>query len=540
MNLRTLTFVAAGMAAAACGLAAPEARRDWSGEVIYHVMPRSFFDSNGDRHGDLRGLAAKLDYLQELGVTAILCSPLCQSDFYHNYFPTDYERIDPEYGTREDYLQLVREVHRRGMRFILDMETQYVQGGNRWFEDSYGRPGSPFSDFILYRDKEQKIPEQLWLPSGTPLTKLKGWPDVLTPIVHLNLNHPRVRKWMEDYYASWVDPNGDGKFDDGVDGFRIDHIMDDLDGKGVCTGLYDKLWRPVFARCRAINPDLFVVGEQADWNDAGEKMITASGADAAFGFKVRFAIVGAAGEGGMFDRPAGPVEIKAERIHASVREALAQRPEGKQFVLFIENHDLPRWSSLVEGHAGRLRLGAVLNLALPGIPSVYSGQELGVTGRVGDWGTDANHLPVREAFPWTPEPDAAGTAVFYRGGGPWWDQSYFQKGGAKSFALSIERADARSLWQLYRQMIALRRGRVSLQSGDYQPLLSGVDGVMAFSRSQGAESTVVLLNLTDRPVVLARAALPRGFWRPLAGSGFSPVRNPIELAPHDHVILGIN
>src|SRR5271167_3199153 len=82
-------------------------------EIIYHIFQRSFYDSNGDMQGDLNGIRLKLDYLQRLGVTAILLTPLYESVFYHNYFATDFKKIDPAYGTMHDYLSLIRELHRR-------------------------------------------------------------------------------------------------------------------------------------------------------------------------------------------------------------------------------------------------------------------------------------------------------------------------------------------------------------------------------------------------------------------------------------------
>ena len=215
---------------------------DWHDEVIYHVMPRSFYDSNGDRHGDLNGFVEKLDYLKELGVTTILFTPLYASEFYHNYFPTDYEEIDPEFGTKEDYLNFVRAVHDKGMKFLMDMETQYAPSGHPWFDDSFNNPDSPNSDFIYYTDSLNADPAQLFMPLGTPLHTFRRWPDGEHHIAHLDLNHPRVRQWMHDYYLYWVDPNGDGNFDDGVDGFRIDHIMDDLDYKGIITNMYVDFW----------------------------------------------------------------------------------------------------------------------------------------------------------------------------------------------------------------------------------------------------------------------------------------------------------
>lgn len=131
----------------------------WNDEIIYHVFLRSFFDSNGDLHGDLNGLVEKLDYLQDLGITTILLTPLYESGFYHNYFHTDYEKIDPEYGTKQDYLNFVKAVHKKGLKYLMDMETQYAQSGNKWFDDSYRNPTSPYSDFIYYSDTLNQYPE---------------------------------------------------------------------------------------------------------------------------------------------------------------------------------------------------------------------------------------------------------------------------------------------------------------------------------------------------------------------------------------------
>src|SRR5258707_8453944 len=122
-------------------------------EIIYHIFQRSFYDSNGDMQGDLNGIRQKLDYLQQLGVTAILLTPLYESPYYHNYFADDFKKIDPKYGTLHDYISLIKELHRRGMKFYMDMETQYVTGHHVWWKDGINNPNSPYSDYILYEDK---------------------------------------------------------------------------------------------------------------------------------------------------------------------------------------------------------------------------------------------------------------------------------------------------------------------------------------------------------------------------------------------------
>src|SRR5689334_15362147 len=193
-------------------------------EVIYHVFQRSFFDSNGDGHGDLKGMESKLNYLQDLGVTSILLTPLYQSEFYHNYFATDFEKIDGEYGTMEEYLSLVKAVHKRKMKIYQDVEMQYVTHEHPWYMQSLNNPASPYSKYVYYDDVENKKPFFFFnVPEFTTYNNLKQ------KIAVVNMNSPEVRKYTFDVLNFWVDPNKDGKFDDGVDGFRFDHMMDDLD-----------------------------------------------------------------------------------------------------------------------------------------------------------------------------------------------------------------------------------------------------------------------------------------------------------------------
>ena len=136
--------------------AAPEEeappRAEAGEEVFYHVFFRSFSDSDGDRIGDLKGMAERLDYLKDLGVTSILLTPLQPSPFYHNYFATDFESIEPAYGTMDDYTAFIRAAHARGLKVYLDMEIQYVGEGHPWWTQSQGKPGAPFADFLIWRD----------------------------------------------------------------------------------------------------------------------------------------------------------------------------------------------------------------------------------------------------------------------------------------------------------------------------------------------------------------------------------------------------
>lgn len=139
-------------------------------EIVYSIFLRSFYDSNGDLAGDLNGIYEKLDYLQTLGITSVLITPVCESSFYHNYFSEDFEKIDPEYGTMKDWIRLVKEIHRRGMKIYLDVEFQYVTEDHQWYKDSYGNLKSQYSNFIVYDDSAHLKPK----PIIFGVTELQG------------------------------------------------------------------------------------------------------------------------------------------------------------------------------------------------------------------------------------------------------------------------------------------------------------------------------------------------------------------------------
>jgi len=188
-------------------------------EIIYHVFQRSFYDGNGDLQGDLKGLHSKLDYLQQLGVTSVLLLPLYQSVYYHNYFASDFKAIDKEFGTMEDFISLVKDLHKRGMKIYLDMETQYVTEDHPWYKEGVGNPKSKYADYLLYDDSSHNKPTSIIFG----ITELTGYDGSKRKVATVNLNSKNVKEYNYQLFKYWIDPNSDGKFDDGVDGFRLDH-----------------------------------------------------------------------------------------------------------------------------------------------------------------------------------------------------------------------------------------------------------------------------------------------------------------------------
>lgn len=453
-------------------------------EVIYHVFQRSFFDSNNDQHGDLLGLQQKLDYLQELGVTSILLTPLYESVYYHNYYSSDFEKIDSTYGSKDEYLGLVKELHRRGMKLYMDMETQYVTEDHQWYKDSYGNPKSAFSDYLLYDDKAQLKPSSIVFD----LYDLKGFDGKRKKITTVNLLNKEVIKYNKELFSYWLDPNKDGNFEDGVDGFRLDHMMDDLDNKGRLTNLFRDFWVPLIDTLKGINPKIHIMAEQADWGSYGIDYLTKAKVDWVFAFRIQQAIR----------------SMDKEKITAYADTTFRDTPKGNNQIVFIENHDIPRFSTAVKQDKGKEKVGASLNLLIGGVPSIYYGQEIGMLGDsfFGKYGgiTDANEIPYREAFEWKKDKDSPGMAYWYKNSGPWWDTSTVKSNDGIS--VEEQESDPNSLLSTYRNLLKLRKAYPVLISGSYQSFSNDNPSIVSFLRDNGKEKAMILINLSPEATTL--------------------------------------
>jgi alpha-amylase len=482
-NLLACLLVAAGNLAVprptpglvAVPSAAPDTSWVAQDEVFYHIFVHSFRDSDGDRIGDLRGIEDKLGYLRDLGVTSILLTPINPSPFYHNYFASSFEGVDPEYGDLKSFSKLVKAVHARGMRIYLDQEIQYVAQDHPWWRQSLGQPASEYSRYVLYNGPGNTKPESAIFG----ITEAPTYSGATIGIATVNLLDPAVQHYFQNLFVSLIDPNRDGRFDDGVDGFRIDHMMDDLDLKGKLKNLFAELWAPIFARARAVNPRIKIIAEQFDWG-FGDDFLTRGGVDMVFAFPVRGAIV----------------SLKRDSIADAITQTFRRTPPGKGQLLFIENHDMNRFASEVGGDVRKERVGAALNVLLKGTPLIYYGQEIGTKGKQSKaWGSDANDIPVREAFEWTRRGDSPGTATWYRGTGAWWTGRYAKDGDGIS--VEEQERDSTSLLAFYRRLLALRRARPELVSGDERVLATDRPDVLAVLRTATGHASLLLVNLAD-------------------------------------------
>ncbi len=497
----------------------PLAAQPERSEIFYHVFVRSFRDTNGDRIGDLDGLRQGLGYIKRLGVTTILLTPVQPSPYYHNYFATDFDGVGAEYGGKNAWFAFIRAAHAQGIRVYMDLEFQYVAGGHPWLTSAWHNPASPYRDRLFWNEapgggaESAKAADPIASVFGLYAGAADGTSHVITPI---NLNNPAVRDYFRDYLLRWADPHGDGSGRDGVDGYRIDHMMDDLDNMHRATNLFDSFWKPLIAAVKTRRPEFRFVGEQWDWG-YGTDFMTRGHADAVFAFPLRDALT----------------RLDTAAIVREIAATEQATPKGKRQVVFLENHDTDRFMTLLGGDFAKARAGAAILLMLRGEPLIYYGQELGMRGKRGPAeSTDAPDIPRREAFRWRAALDAPESAIWYQSLSRVWDPRVNRSNDGVSVE---EQQQPASLLNWYRQLIALRRTRSELASGDQSLPCARSSPVLCVLRQHGSKRTLLLVNLSGAP---AAPEFDRGIetarLRLLAGKG--AVRAP--LAPYAVRILG--
>ncbi|MFN7492568.1 MAG: alpha-amylase family glycosyl hydrolase [Cyclobacteriaceae bacterium] len=485
-----------------------------SNEVIYHVFLRSFYDSDGDRHGDFNGLRQKLDYIQDLGATAILLLPLYDADCYHNYFANDFKKMDSKFGSFEDYISLVKELHKRKMKIYMDMETQYVTYQHKWFTESINNPASPYSNYLLFDDAAHTIPSTMVFG----LRELNSYDGKVIKVTTVNLKSKDVLNYNIDLFKYFMDPNKDGKFDDGVDGFRLDHAMDKLDDKPTLTNLLAEFWNPLIKELKKVNPAVSVVAEQADWNDYGYSYFEKGGVDRMFGFGLQRAIL----------------SFNKKQLAQKADSVLNKIPKGTAQIIFLENHDLDRFATL-EPNLQKQKLAASLQLLIGGIPSIYYGQEIGMKGKGmnGQYGNgDGNDIPRREAFEWYANEEGTGAANWYANTGVWWTKRNNQANDGIS--VEEQKKDPNSLLNHYKQLLQLRASHPALATGTYSDFKNDNEYVFSFARTSGTQRIVVAANLSDQPQSVTFQEGIRKFRS--VGKSTSVLNNRFELKPYEWVV----
>ncbi len=451
----------------------------WRDRVFYEVFVRSFADSDGDGIGDLRGLTGRLDQLNDgdpttttdLGVTALWLMPTFPSPSYHGYDVTSYTGVNPDYGTLADMRALVAAAHKRGMAVILDLPLNHTSSQDPWFVDS--EKGGAHADWYVWSSSPQG---SNWYPDGARYYYAAFGAD----LPDLNVNDPAVTAELTKDAGYWLT-------DVGIDGFRLDAAKYMIeDGPTTQNTPETHAWlgdlRQTLQRG---SPGALTLGEVWDTSPISASYVPTA-LDMTFDFTVASGYVDAANSG------------DGSSIGRILARITTLYPPGG-FGTFLTNHDQDRVASTLNGDPAKLRLAAEMLLTGPGVPFVYYGEEIGMTGQKPD---ERIRTPMR----W----DASGPSAGFSAHAPWETLSP----DPTTTNVATEAADPASLWSAYRDLIALRASHPALAEGTYVPVVSDARNVIAAIRSSPSETALVLTNVGDAPAT-PRLSLADG---PLCGA----------------------
>lgn len=495
----------------------------WKRAVIYQIYPRSFADSNGDGIGDLQGIIAKLDYLEDLGIDAIWLSPVCRSPQDDNgYDISDYQDIDPMFGTLDDMEALIREAGRHHIRIIMDLVLNHSSDEHRWFQEAKKSRENPYHDYYVWRDGvEGEAPNDMRAAFGGSAWE---WvPEVGQYYFHqfsvkqpdLNWENPRLRREIYDMINWWIDK--------GVGGFRldvIDQIAKEPDKKITNNGprLHEylrELSRETFQKA-----DLVTVGEA--WGATTELAKLYSNPDnSELSMVFQFEHICLDQIEGKEKWDLAPLPfMKLKEVFARWQTQLCGRGWNS---LFWNNHDLPRivsrWGNDGQYRVESAKMLAILLHGLQGTPYIYQGEELGMTNvqfGIEDY-RDIETLNLyrerlekgysreeimrsvyaksrdnaRTPMQWNDEENAGFTQ-----GTPWLkvNPNYTEIHAAAQVN------DGDSVFACYRKLVHLRKEYPVFVDGDFRLLLEEDENIFAYTRTNKDSRLLVLCNFYDRTV----------------------------------------
>ena len=451
---------AATLSAAVTATAAPIAAlvrddtRWFSDAVMYSVFVRSFRDSNGDGIGDLQGVIDGLDYIQSLGANTIWLLPVFKSPSYHGYDTSDYYTVNPDYGTNDDLIRLIRAVHQRHMHILLDYVVNHTSDQHPYFKDALGNPASQYADYYTWLNKDHT--------QYATFASVKNMPT-------LNYDSPKTRQFAIDIALHWMDPLGSGDLSAGVDGYRCD----------VATGPPHDFWAQLRAVMTAKNPHSLLLGEI--WVSIAKTIqsyLNGDQFDAAFDFPLYTALGGNQDK----DGDGALAGTSPALIGGVVRSATKLYAPDAHLVRFTNNHDTNRVLSDVNGDMARARAAAVFELTVPETPVLYYGEELGMKGDKG--GAPWYDAYRREPLPWYASLKGSGQTN-------WFAPSDANNKPNSGVSVEEEAAKPDSLLTLYRTLGTLRANNSAFHNQYDLPILSGSQRDLYLLRDWDASSLFI-------------------------------------------------
>lgn len=348
--------------------------------ACYQVFPYSFADSNGDGIGDLNGIMENLDYFSEiLGVDCLWLNPINPSPSYHKYDVTDYYAIDRQFGTMQDFENLLSEAKSRNIRILMDLVINHTSSRHPWFINSTIGPAATYREFYVWNTLEDRVafPDRLgWYLRNGVYYFASFWEEM----PELNFENPLVRAEIKNILTFWLNK--------GVDGFRIDaakHIYDIKEYPAGTRTLQENInyFKEFNHYVKEINPDAFVVGEVYT---SGSSYVSNffQGMDSAFNFELADSIIN-----GLQSNSSSNI---AQVLLRSQSDIWAKKNNPLDSI-FLTNHDQNRLADQVGFNLNKMKLASQVLMTIPGISWIYYGEELGMGGSKPD-----NNI--RQAFKW--------------------------------------------------------------------------------------------------------------------------------------------
>ena len=534
----------------------------WYKNAIFYEIPlRAFCDSNADGKGDLLGLTQKLDYLSELGVDCIWLNPIYPSPLKDDgYDISDYCAIHPDYGSLDDFINLVEQAHRRGLRLITDLVMNHTSDQHPWFQAARSSRSSQYRDYYVWSDSDQKYAGVRIIfidteKSNWSWDELAGqyfWHRFYSHQPDLNYDNPAVQSEMLNVIKFWLDL--------GVDGFRVDAVPYLFEREGTsCENLPEthSYLQEMRRYVEEKYPGRILLCEANQWPHDVRPYFGRMTEREADEFHMAFHF------------PLMPrIFMALKQADASplrwVLENTPEIPPKAQWCIFLRNHDELTlemvteeerqwmWQQYAPEPRMRLNLGIRRRLAplldndrqlielansllftLPGAPILYYGDEIGMGDNI--WLPDRNG--VRTPMQWDASPSAgfSGASQLYS---PVIDTPPYDY---PSVNVASQKADGSSLWHTIRRMIQLRKEHPVFADGSFSWIDNDKKSILAFLRSSMHERILVISNLSNRAKqVELHLPNPQSSWTDLwSGQVFSSQDNQLNLrlAAHQYLWL---
>lgn len=506
-----------------------EKKKWWKNAVIYQVYPKSFQDSNGDGIGDIKGIISRLDYLRTLGIDAIWLSPVYRSPQDDNgYDISDYQDIDPMFGSLVDMEELIAEAGKRNIKIIMDMVLNHSSDEHRWFVEAKKGKENPYHDYYVWRDGKEGVPPND-MTSAFGGSAWEWVPQLGQYYLHqfsvkqpdLNWDNPKLRKELYDMILWWMDK--------GVGGFRfdvIDLIAKEPDRKITSNGtrLHEYI-REMTANTLS-KGNLLTVGEA--WSATPETAKLYSNPDGSeVSMVFQFEHIMLDQEPGKDKWDMIPLSLPAlKRCYEKWQNTLFDKGWNS---LFLDNHDLPRIVSRW-GNDGKYRVESAKMLAtmlhgMQGTPYIYQGEELGMTNvqfpDISDY-EDIETLNVyKERIAAGYPKEAVMKSIYARSRDNARTPMQWNDGrnagftdGTPWFALNpnytvinAENAleDKNSVFYYYQKLISLRKEYQVFLDGSFTLLLPEDEKIFAYVRKNEDSELLVCVNFTDEELSLPEA-----------------------------------